>query len=113
MFGRDPYTPKPETLFEPRLLSTTSINQVLPATIIGEKRTQELYHESYFWWMNLANSITIEDIAAVYRCPYGENFTYHTPSEKTNLLWYTQYPDTDKCLSRNFQIIEVWGGDKR
>ena len=59
MFGRDPYTPKPESLFEPRLLSTTSINQVLPATIIGEKRTQELYHESYFWWMNLANSITI------------------------------------------------------
>jgi len=78
--GRDPYTPKPEKPFEPRPLRTTSIEQVLNPTDIPELETLDPYHESYFWWINPANIVTIEAMAAIYQSQYGEDFTYQTPA---------------------------------
>jgi len=94
MFGRETHTPKPEILFEPRPLRTTSISQVYFPTFIREQGTQKPYHESYFWWTNPENTVTLEDITALYQYQYGENFIYHTPSEKWNSTWYTPYPET-------------------
>jgi len=65
MFGRDTYTPKPKKPFEPRPRRTTSIEEVL--TPIPELGTQEPYHESYFWWINPENLVTLEDITALYQ----------------------------------------------
>jgi len=113
MFGRDTYTPKPDTPFEPRPLRTTSIDQVLNPTDIPELGTQQPFNESYFSWINPENTVTLEDIAALYRYQYGENFTYNTPSEKSNSIWYTQYPVTQGNSSQNFEIPEAWGGHQR
>ena len=62
MLGRDTHTPKTHTLFEPRPLRAPSIDQVLGST---EEGTQEPYHESYFWWINPENIITLEDISGL------------------------------------------------
>jgi len=64
MVGRDAYTPKSETLFEPRPLRTISIEEAL--TPIPELGTQEPYYESYFWWINPESTVTSKDIAAQY-----------------------------------------------
>jgi len=80
MFGRDTSTPKPGTLFQLRLLRITSIDQVHSSTEIPELGTEEPYHERYVWCINPENTITIEDIAALYRYKSGEDFTYHTSS---------------------------------
>jgi len=82
MFGRDTYTPKPDTPFEPRPLRFTSIDKVILPSIILENGTEEPYHETDFWWTNRENTFTIEDIAALYQFQYGENLTYHTSSER-------------------------------
>ena len=76
MFGRDTHTPKPKKPLEPRPLRTISINEVLTPT--PEFATQEPYHESYFWWINPENTVTLEAIAALYQYQYGTAFTYHT-----------------------------------
>ena len=80
MFGKETHTPK---TFEPRPTRTISIAEVL--TPVPELGTQEPYHESYFWWINPENTVTLEDITALYQYQYGENFTYHTPTEKFKL----------------------------
>jgi len=113
MFGRDTHTPKHKKPFEPRPLKTASIEQVLNPTDIPELGTQEPYDESYFWWINPENTVILEDIATLYRYQYGENFTSHTPLEKENSIWYTQYPVTEGNSGQNFEIPEVWGGNKR
>jgi len=111
MFGRDTQTPKPKKPFEPRPTRTTSIQEVL--TPIPELGTQEPYNESYFWSINPDNTVTLQDIAALYHYQYGKEFSYHTPSEKTNSIWYTPYPETDRHSSQCFEIPAVWGGNKR
>jgi len=65
MFGTDTYTPKPNTLFEPRPLRTISMAQIIPPTVTKELGTQEPYHKSYFWWINPENTVTPEDITAL------------------------------------------------
>jgi len=111
MFGRDTPTPKPKNPFEPRLLRTISINEVL--TPLPELGTQEPYYESYFCWINPENTISLEDLTALYQYQYRENFTCKTPSEKSNSIWYTQYPESDQHSSQSFEIPMVWGGNKR
>jgi len=111
MFGRDTHTPKPKKSFEPRPLRTISIDQVL--TAIPALGTQESYLESYSWWINPENTVTLADIAALYQYPYSKDFIYKTPSEKSNSIWYTQYPDNDQRSSQRFEILAAWGGNKR
>jgi len=111
MFGRDTNTPKLKKPFEPRPLRTISIDEVLtPIPALG---TQESSQEFYFWWINPENTVTIEDIAALYHYQYGENFTYETPSEKGNSIWYTEYPESDQDSGHFFEIPIVLGGNKR
>jgi len=111
MSGRDTHTPKPKKPFEPRPLRTIAINEVL--TPIPELGTQEPYYESYFWWINPQNTITLQDIIALYQYQYGKDFLYHTHSEKSNSIWYTRYPESDQRASQRFEIPAVWGGNKR
>jgi len=111
MFGRDTHTPKPEKPFDPRPLRTISINEVLTTT--PELGTQEPYHESYFCWINPEHTVTLEDITALYQYQYGKDFIYHTHSEKSNSIWYTQYPESNQHSSQCFEIPIVWGGNKR
>jgi len=113
MFGTDTYSPKPNTLFEPRPLRTTSIHPVLSSIEEFELAIQEPYYESYIWWTNPENLVTREDITILYRYKYGENLTYDTPSEKSNSIAYTKYLATEGISSRNFEIPEVWGANKR
>jgi len=108
IFGRDTYCPKPETLFEPRPLRTTSIDQVRSYAEIPERGIQEPYDEFYFLWINPENTSTIADIAALVRYQYSEDFSNHTPSERSNSVWNTQYPDTNQRWSQPFMIPEVW-----
>jgi len=111
MFGRDTHTPKPKKPFEPRPLRTISIDEVL--TPIPELGTQETYNEFYFESTNPENTVPLEDIATVYQYRYGKDFTYHTPSEKSNSIWYTQYAATKGHSSQCFEIPALWGGNKR
>jgi len=111
MFGRETHTPKPTKPCEPRPLRTISIEEVL--TPIPELGTHEPYYESYFRWINPENTVTLEDITALYQYQYGENFTNHTPSEKSNSVWYTTYPESNQRSSQRFEIPIVWGGNKR
>jgi len=111
MFGRNTHTPKPKKPFEPRPLKTITIDEVL--TLIPEVGTQEPYEESYFWWINPENTVTLEDIAALYEYQYVKEFTYHTPTGKSNSIWYTQYPESNQRSSPCFQIPDTWGGNKR
>jgi len=59
---------------------TTSIDQVFNPIDVPELGSQELYHESYFLWLNPERTVTLEDFTALYRYQYGENFTFKTPS---------------------------------
>jgi len=111
MFARDTHTPKPTIPFEQRPLRTTSIEEVL--TPIPELGTQDPDHKNYFWWINPENTVTLEDIAALYQYQYGKEFIYYPPSEKSNSFLYTQYPPSDKQSSQCFEIPAVWGGNKR
>ena len=110
MLGRDSHTPKPKKPLDPRPLRTISSDEVL--TPIPELGTQEPYHESYFWWINPENTVTLEHLSELYRYQYRENFTYKTPSEKPNSIWYTQYPESNQHTSQCFEIPAVWGGNK-
>jgi len=47
MLGRDTDSPKPDTLFVPRPLKTTAIDQILSSTQELDEGTLEPYHESY------------------------------------------------------------------
>jgi len=108
MIVRETHTPKPEKPFEQRPTKTISIDEVL-----AELGTQEPYHQSYFYWINPENTVTLEDITALYQHQYGENFIYHTPSTKSNSIWFTQYPPSEQHSSQCFEIPIVCGGNKR
>ena len=111
MFGRDTHTPKPKKPFEPRPKKPVSIDEVL--TPIPELGTQEPSNNSYFWWTNPENTVTLEDIAALYQYQYGKDITYNTPSEQSHSIWYTQYPPTQAQSSQCFEIPALSGGNKR
>jgi len=111
MFGKDTHTPKPKKPFKLRPLRTISIDEVL--TPIPEVGTREPYYESYFWWINPENTITLEDLTSLYKYQYSENFTYKTPSEKSNSIWYTQSPQSDQRSSQGFEKPLVLGGNNR
>jgi len=87
------------------------IDEVL--TPIPQLGTQEPDHESNFWWINSENTVTLEEIAALSQYQEGKEFTYHTPSDKSNSIWYTQYPDIDLRSTQCFEIRDVWGGNNR
>jgi len=93
MFGRDTHSPKTnkQKPFVPTPLRTITIDEVL--TPIPKLGTQEPYYESYLWWKNPENTVTLGDIAALYEHQYGEHVTYKTPSENLNSILYTQYPE--------------------
>jgi len=88
MFGRDTYTPKPETLFELRPLRTTSIDEVLNWTEIPQLVTEEPNKETYWFWKNPENLITTEDRAALYWQWEGEDFTHSEPEKEIGHGWY-------------------------
>jgi len=111
MFGRDTHTPKPKKPFEPTPLRTIAIHEVL--TPIPELGTQEPYNESYIWWIKPENTVTLEDLAALYQYQYGQDFIYSTPAENSNPIWYTPYPKEDQYSSQCFEIRIVWGGNQR
>jgi len=90
---------------------TISIDEVL--TPIPELGTQEPYNQSYTWWTNPENSVTLEDIAAIYQYQYGKDVIYKTLTEKSNSIWYTPYPESDHRSSQPFGIPIVCGGNKR
>jgi len=113
MFGRDTYTPKHETLFEPRPLRTTSISQVYSPTFIRELGTKKPYHETYEFWKNPENTITAEDLQALYQHWEGEGFCYYEPEEEIGQVWYVGYYSDGRRSSPEFEIPEVWGGNKR
>jgi len=111
MFGRNSHTPKPKKPFQLRPVRNTTRDEVF--TPIPELGTHEPYYESYFWWINPENTVTLQEITALYQYDYGENFTYKTPSEKSTSIWYTQYPESNQSSSQCFEIPIVWGGNKR
>jgi len=113
MLGRDIYTPKPETLFEPRPLSTTSIAQVYSPSFIRELGTQRPDHETYAFWTNPENIITTQDLEALYKHWEGEGFRYYEPEEEIGQVWYVGYYSDGRRSSPEFEIPEVWGGNKR
>ena len=80
MFGRDTHTRKRKKPFEPRPFRTISLDEVL--TPIPELGTEKPNPESYFWWMNPEDTITLEDIATLSQYHYVKEFTNHTHSEK-------------------------------
>jgi len=88
-----------------------SIDEVLTPT--PELGTQAPYHESFFWWINPENTVTLEDITSLYQYQYGKDFIYTTPSEKSSSIWYTLYPESDQRSSQRFEIPIVGGGKKR
>jgi len=62
---------------------------------------------------NPENTVTLEDIPTLYQYRYGKDFTYYTPSGKSNCIWYTQYPARKGRSSQCFEIPAVWGGNKK
>jgi len=113
MFGRETYTPKPEILFEPRPLRTTSISQVYSPSFIRELGTQRPYHETYAFWINPENIITTQDLEALYQHWEGNGFRYYEPEEEIGQVWYVGDYSDSRRSSPEFEIPEVWGGNKR
>jgi len=113
MFGRETHTPKTEILFEPRPLRTTSISQVYLPTFIRELGTQKPYHETYAYWINPVNTITTKDLEALYQQWEGEGFRNYEPEEEIGPVWYVGYYSDGRRSSPEFEIPEVWGGNKR
>jgi len=113
MFGRKTHNPKPDILFEPRPLRTTSISQVYFPTFIRELGTQKPYHETYAYWTNPENIITTKDLEALYQHWEGEGFRYYEPEEEIGQVWYIGYYSNERRSSPEFEIPDVWGGNKR
>ena len=96
--------------FEPRQVQTYSIFELLvPVTPISEHGTELPYHESYHFWVNPENTITLEDIADLYQYQLGEDFKYTTRSEELSEKWYT--PSTES-QDTGFSILSVWGNQR-
>ena len=113
MFGRNTPTPKRETLFEPRPLRTTSIAKIYFPEFIRELGTGKPYHETYAFWTNAENIITTRDLEALYQHWEGEGFRYYEPEEEIGQVWYVGYYSDGRRSSPEFEIPEVWGGNKR
>ena len=76
------YPSKCYDYLDPRPVRTNSILELLvPATPISEDETKLLYHESYYFWTNPEITVTLEDIANLYRYQFGEDFNYSPHSE--------------------------------
>jgi len=63
-------------------------------------------------WIIAENTVIPEDITGLFKSQYGENVPYHTPLQKSNSIWYTQYLATEGNPSQKFEIPAVWGGNK-
>jgi len=85
-FGRDTYTPKPETLFQPRPLQTQTIAQVYLPTYIGQLGTEEPYHKTYTFWTNPEHVITTENLATFYCYCDGKDFIGYKHYEEIGLI---------------------------
>jgi len=113
MFGRAIDTPKPEILFEPRPLRTTSIAHVYSRSFIRKLGTQRPYNETYAFWINPENIITTQDLEALYQHWEGNEFRYYEPEEEIGQVLYVGYYSDGRRSSPEFEIPEVWGGNKR
>jgi len=113
MFRRNTPTPKQETLFEPRPLRTTSIAQIYFPEFIRELGTRKPSHETSAFWTNPQNIITTRDLDALYQHWEGEGFRYYEPEEEVGQVWYVGYDSDGRRSSLEFEITEVWGGNKR
>jgi len=113
MFGGDITLRKPEILFEPRPLRTTSTAQVYSPSFIRELGTQTPYHETYAFWKNPENIITTQDLEALYQHWEGKGFRYYEPEEEICQVWYVGDYSDGRRSSPEFEIPEVWGGNKR
>jgi len=82
MFGRDTHTPRPENLFEPRALRTTSNAQIYFQDFIREPGTQKPYHETYSFWTNPETIITTKDLEVSYQHWEGAGFRYYEAEEE-------------------------------
>jgi len=43
----------------------------------------------------------------------GEGYRYYTPEEEIGQVWYVGYYSDGRRASPDFEIPEVWGGNKR
>jgi len=43
----------------------------------------------------------------------GEGYRYYTPEEEIGQVWYVRYYSNGRHSSPDFEIQEVWGGNKR
>jgi len=107
MFHQDTNTLKPETLFEPRPLRTTSIHQVLSSTEISELGTAESYHKTYGFWTNPDNINTTKGQSALYRNWEAEDFVYYEPEEDISHVWYVGYYCDARRSCPAFEIPQV------
>ena len=65
------------------------------------------YRESYYFWTNPENTVTLEDIANLYRHQLGEDFNYSLHSEDLEERWYTHNTSSQDT---GFAIPSAWGG---
>jgi len=86
---------------------------VYSPSFIRELGTQRAYHETYAFWTNPENIISTEDLEALYQHWEGQGFRYYEPEEEIGQVWYVGYYSDGRCSSLEFEIPEVWGGNKR
>jgi len=94
-------------------LRTISIAQIYFPTIIRELGTHKPYHETYALWTNPENIITTKDLEVLYQQWKGECYGNYTPEEEIVQVWYVGYYSNGRYSSSDFEIPEVWGGNKR
>ena len=105
------YPSKRYDYLEPRLVRTNSILELLvPTTPISEDGTELPYHESYYFWTNPEITLTLEDIATLYRYQLGEDFNYSPHSEELGEGWYTHNTSSQDT---DFSCPSAWGGPQR
>ena len=96
---------------EPRPVRVDSILEILgPVTPISEDGTELLYHETYPFWVNPENVVTLEDIADLYRYQSGEDFNYTTRSESLSEKWYNHGQSSQDT---GFSIPSAWDRNQR
>lgn len=82
MVTRTIYPSKRYDYLKPRPVRIPCIYEILvTVTPISEDGTELLYPESYPFWVNPGNTVTLEDIADLYRYQLGKEFTYTTRNE--------------------------------
>jgi len=94
-------------------LRLTSIAQIYPKSFINLKGTNEPYQETSAFWTNPDNIITTEDLNALYWRWEGEDYKYCEPEEEIGQVGYVGYYSDGRRSSPDFEIPEVYGGNKR